>query len=343
MALPPEQLEQHLARQIAPLYVVHGDEELLVLEAGDRIRAAARGRGFDERMSFAVEGRFNWQEPLRALQGGSLFASRTLLELRLNTAKLSVDAANGLTALIAALHDDSLLLLSCPRLDKTALASAWCTAAAARGELVPIVEVDRRSLPRWIATRLARQGQTADDASLAFIAERVEGNLLAAHQEVIKLGLLCPPGKLALEQVRTAVLNVARYDVYQLSEAMLTGDVGRFARILEGLRQEGEAPLGLVWTLAEDLRATGAMQKELRQGGSAAAIAREWRLWGDRQRWVESASRRYSPRAVWNALSQMALVDRAGKGVADAEPWQALRQLPLILQGHSPALPPLRP
>lgn len=332
--LAPERLSQHLASGLAPAYVVHGDEDLLVLETVDRIRASARSRGFDERNSFTVEGRFNWQEPLRALQGGSLFSSRTLLEVRLGNGKLSAEAGNGLLALVDALHADSLLLLSAPRLDKTALNAAWFTRLAAQAQVLAMPSIDRKTLPRWIAERLALQGQSAESEALAFIAERVEGNLLAAHQEVIKLGLLCPAGSLSSEQVRMAVLNVARYDVYQLCEALLTGDVARYARILEGLRQEGEAPTLMVWVLAEDLRAVGAMQKEMRQGGNSGAVAREWRLWGERQRWVEGACRRFRPRAVWEALTLVALIDRAAKGVSSLDPWQALRQLPLTLNGQ---------
>lgn len=339
MMVELQQLETVLRQGPGQGWLVHGDEDLLVLESADAIRAAARQHGFDERHVFTVEGRFNWQEPLQALQGGSLFSSRTLLEVRLNAAKLTVDATNGLTALAQALHADSLLLLTAPRLDKTALQAGWVQAVRERRlHELAIPTIDRKALPAWIASRLARQDQSADSAALAFIAERVEGNLLAAHQEVLKLGLLCPPGKLAGEQVRMAVLNVARYDVFQLSEAMLTGDAARFVRILDGLRQEGESPGALTWVLADDLRAVGAWQKTAQQGGNTQGLVREWRLWGERQRWVEQASRRVRPRAVWNALCMVASADRALKGVSSLEPWQCLRQIPLVMQGA--ALPP---
>lgn len=340
MALSLESLPRHLAGgRLVRAYLVHGDEDLLVQESVDALRAAARAQGFDERNSFSVEGRFNWQEPLGALQGGSLFSSRTLLELRLNNGKLSADAATGLSNLVHALHEDSLLLLSAPRLDKTALAGAWYSALAACGEVLAVPAVERKALPRWIAERLGRQGQSAAAEALEFIAERVEGNLLAAHQEVIKLGLLCPPGALGGEQVRAAVLNVARYDAYQLSEALLTGDVTRYMRILEGLRQEGEAATLVLWVVAEDLRVVGALQKEMRQGGGIASLGREWRLWGERQRWVEGASRRFRPQAVWQALGVAAVIDRAAKGVSGQDPWQGLRQLPLILLGRAQPAP----
>lgn len=339
MKIELQDLEQALNGELGRAWLVHGDENLLLLEAADAIRAAARSRGFDERAVFSVEGRFNWQEPLMALQGGSLFSSRTLLEIRLNNGKLSAEVANGLLSLVQALHTDSLLLLTAPRLDKSAQQAAWRQALQElSARELAIATVERRQLPQWIAARLARQGQTADSASLAFIADRVEGNLLAAHQEVLKLGLLCPAGRLAAEQVRAAVLNVARYDVYQLSEAMLTADVARYIRILDGLQQEGEAAPVLIWILADDLRAVGALQKAAQQGGNTTVVAREWRLWGERQRWVEQATRRLRPRAVWNALTLVAAADRAVKGVSSLEPWQCLRQIPLVLQGG--ALPP---
>lgn len=334
MQLTMDRLMSHLAGSLGRVYLVHGDDELLVLETVDKIRAKARSTGFDERYSFTVEGRFNWQEPLQSLQGGSLFSSLTLLELKLNNPKLSAEAATGMVNLLKGLHSDSLLLVSAPKLDKTAMSSVWYSALAELGHVIAINTIDRNALPRWLAERLATQGQSADAESLTFIADRVEGNLLAAHQEIVKLGLLCPPGPLTQKQIHDAVLNVARFDVYQLSEALLTGDHSRYIRILEGIRQEGEAATLVVWILADDLRVIGALQKAQHQGGGLASLGREWRLWGDRQRWVEGASRRYRPRAVWDALNLVALVDRAAKGVYSQDPWLGLRQLPLVLSGQ---------
>lgn len=335
MQLNSDRLPAHLGGSLAQAYLVHGDDELLVLEAVDMIRAKARSSGFDERNSFTVEGRFNWLEPLQSLQGGSLFSSLTLLELRLTNPKLSADASSGLLALINALHRDSLLLISAPKLDKTALSSTWHSALNEVGQIMAIPTIERGVLPRWIGSRLAAQGQSAEAESLSFIADRVEGNLLAAHQEIVKLGLLCPPGLLSFAQVQAAVLNVARFDVYQLSEALLTGDHARYIRVLEGIRQEGEAATLVVWILADDLRVLGALQKAQHQGGGLSSLGREWRLWGERQRWVETASRRYKPRAVWDALSLIATIDRAAKGVYTQDPWLGLKQLPLVLKGSA--------
>lgn len=333
MQINLERLSAHLGGGLAGAYLVHGDDELLVLEAVDLIRAKARMSGFDERNAFTVEGRFNWQEPLLSLQGGSLFSSLTLLEIRLTNPKLSAEASAGLLSLVKSLHKESLLLISAPKLDKTALSSSWYVALNEFAQVVAIPTIERAALPRWIGSRLAGQGQSAEADSLGFIADRVEGNLLAAHQEIVKLGLLCPPGLLSFAQVQAAVLNVARFDVYQLSEALLTGDHARYIRVLEGIRQEGEAATLVVWILADDLRVLGALQKAQHQGGGLASLGREWRLWGDRQRWVEGASRRYKPRAVWDALSLVATIDRAAKGVHAQDPWLGLKQLPLVLAG----------
>lgn len=193
-----------------------------------------------------------------------------------------------------------------------------------------VFPVDRRALPLWIGARLARQKQRAAEDALAFVADCVEGNLLAAHQEIQKLGLLYPPGALSFEQVRDAVLDVARFDVAQLSEAMLAGDRGRLVRVLDGLAGEGEAPPRVLWVMAEDVRAVARVQQGLAAGRSAADLFRAHRVWGEaRQRLVAAAARRMGRAALDAALAQAAAVDRTIKGLAQGDPWDELLQLGL--------------
>jgi DNA polymerase-3 subunit delta len=325
-----DQLEAHLARALAPLYVVHGDEPLLAMEAADAIRAKARRDGYTEREVHLVERHYDWDRLAAAAAALSLFASRRLIELRIPSGKPGTDGAAAIAAYCAALQPDIVTLVTLPRLDRAGQNSAWFGALSAAGVVVNVFPVDRRTLPLWIGARLARQKQRAAEDALAFIADCVEGNLLAAHQEIQKLGLLHPPGDLAFEQVRDAVLDVARFEVSQLSEAMLSGDRARLARVLDGLAGEGEAPPRVLWVMSDDVRAVTRVQRGLAAGRNAADLFRESRVWGEaRQRLVAAAARRMARESLDAALAQAAAVDRTIKGLAKGDPWDELLQLGL--------------
>lgn len=325
-----DQLEAHLARALAPLYVVHGDEPLLAMEAADAIRAKARRDGYTEREVHLVERHYDWDRLAAAAAALSLFASRRLIELRIPSGKPGTDGAAAITAYCAALQPDIVTLVTLPRLDRAGQNSAWFGALSAAGVVVNVFPVERRALPLWIGARLARQKQRAAEDALAFVADCVEGNLLAAHQEIQKLGLLYPPGELAFEQVRDAVLDVARFEVSQLSEAMLSGDRARLARVLDGLAGEGEAPPRVLWVMSDDVRAVTRVQRGLAEGRNAADLFREYRVWGEaRQRLGAAAARRMAREALDAALAQAAAVDRTIKGLAKGDPWDELLQLGL--------------
>jgi DNA polymerase-3 subunit delta len=330
--LRADALEGHLARTLAPLYVIHGDEPLLALEAADAVRGRARAAGHSERVVLQAERHFDWSELAHATASLSLFGDRRLVELRIASGKPGTDGAQALVAFCARLPDDAVTIVSLPRLDRAAQSSAWFTALAAAGVIVNVFAVDRAELPRWIAARLARQQQRAAPDALAFIAECVEGNLLAAHQEIQKLGLLHPPGELAFEQVREAVLDVARYEVAQLSEAMLTGDRARLARVLDGLAGEGEAPPRVLWVMSEDVRTLVRLQQGLAAGRQASEVLREARVFNEgRQRLLARAAKRCAPEAVRKALWQCAQIDRLAKGLGKGDVWDELLQLGLVL------------
>ena len=325
-----DQLDTHLARALAPLYVVHGDEPLLAMEAADAIRAKARADGYAEREVHLVERNYDWGRLAASAAALSLFASRRLIELRIPSGKPGTDGAAAITAYCAALQPDIVTLVTLPRLDRAGQNSAWFGALSGAGVVVNVFPVERRALPLWIGARLARQKQRAAEDALAFIADCVEGNLLAAHQEIQKLGLLYPPGDLAFEQVRNAVLDVARFEVSQLSEAMLSGDRARLARVLDGLAGEGEAPPRVLWVMSDDVRAVTRVQRGLAEGRNAADLFREYRVWGEaRQRLVAAAARRMAREALDAALAQAAAVDRTIKGLVKGDPWDELLQLGL--------------
>jgi DNA polymerase-3 subunit delta len=320
--LRAEQLEGHLAKSLAGVYAIHGDEPLLALEAADAVRAAARKRGFAERVVLEPARGFDWSEFTHAAHSLSLFAEKKIVELRLPSGKPGTQGGEAIAGYCAQPAADLLLLVSLPRVDRAAQGSTWFGALGRAGVMVDVWPVERARLPAWIAERLARQRQSAPREVLEFLAERVEGNLLAAHQEVRKLSLASGEGELTLAVVNDAVSNVARYDPHVAAEALLAGDLERYARVIEGLRGEGEAPPFVLFALSSALFALKSGERVFNRRVQAA---------------VEAAARRYAPARVEQALSHAAAIDRAIKGVGAGEPWQEFIKLGLKLAHGSKA------
>jgi DNA polymerase-3 subunit delta len=341
MQVRADQLPGLLQKGLKPLYLVHGDEPLLAQEAGDLIRAAARAAGFEERKVFTVSGaHFDWSGLIGASQEMSLFAQRQLIEIRIPSGKPGKEGSEALQRYVEHLSDDVLTLVHCPRLDGQQMKSAWFGALDRAGVNVRVEAVPRQALPAWIAQRLARQQQRVKDGeegqrTLAFFADCVEGNLLAAHQEIQKLGLLYPEGELGFEQVEAAVLNVARYDVFKLGEAVLAGRVARALRMLEGLRAEGEAPVLVHWTLAEDIRALKRVHDAVAGGQPLPLALREARVWGLREKLFERAVPLLTPLTLDALLRAASICDGLVKGLRHpdwpADAWDGLRALMLML------------
>jgi DNA polymerase-3 subunit delta len=263
----------------------------------------------------------------------SLFGDKKLIELRIPSGKPGKDGGAALQAYVKDLGPDNLTLITLPKLDWQTQKAAWVAALQQGAVYIDIPAIERSALPGWIASRLAAQGQSADRASLDFIADRVEGNLLAAHQEIQKLGLLHAPGKLTPGQVQDAVLNVARYDVFKLSEAMLAGDPARLIRMLEGLQGEGEALPLVLWAVSEEIRTLLKLKAAMAQGRPLPALLKEYRIWGPRERMMEPALRRVSLATLEAALQQAAQVDKMVKGLRAkafaGDAWDAMLQLAL--------------
>jgi len=335
MQLRAEQLEAQLSRSVASVYVIHGDEPLLALEAADAIRASARRQGCDEREVFSVERGFDWSELAQAGASQSLFGGRKIIELRIPSGKPGTQGAAAIHTYCERLGKENVTLVSLPRLRKDEQNSRWFLALAGAGVVVDIYPVERARLPEWIGARLARQGQRASPEALGFIADRVEGNLLAAFQEVQKLALLLPKGELSAEQVSGAVANVARYDAYDCSAALLAGNLARYVRVLDGLRSEGESPVFILWALAEELRALARIQQGMQAGRALDQLLRENRVWGERQGLMKTALKRHARAAIERALVHAARIDRASKGAGPGEPWDEFIQLGLELLNES--------
>ncbi|MCW5651351.1 MAG: DNA polymerase III subunit delta [Ramlibacter sp.] len=343
MQLAAAQLSAHLQRGLKPLYTLHGDEPLLIQEAADAIRAKAREQGYTERTVHTVAGaHFDWSEVLAASGSLSLFADRQIVEIRIPSGKPGKEGSPALQQLAEASqgNDGTLTLVVLPRLDKMTRGGAWFGALDSFGVTVQIDTVQRSALPQWIAQRLSLQGQRVaggdeGQRTLQFFADRVEGNLLAAHQEIQKLALLYPQGELGWTQVESAVLNVARYDVFKLSEAVLGGQTARVQRMLDGLQAEGEAEVLVHYTLAEDIRALKRVKDSLAEGRPLPVALREQRIWGVRERLFERVLPRLAPVAIDNLLHSAHVVDGIVKGLKTpdwpTEGWQALQRLALQL------------
>ncbi|MGJ7485761.1 DNA polymerase III subunit delta [Variovorax sp. LT2P21] len=343
MQLAAAQLQAHLGKGLRALYTIHGDEPLLAQEAADAIRAAARTQGYTERSSYTVAGaHFDWSAVLAAGGSLSLFADKQIVEIRVPSGKPGKDGSAALQHIAegAAGNDSTLTLVLLPRLDRATRTGAWFTALENNGVSLQVDPVERAALPPWIAQRLALQGQRVKGGeegqrTLQFFADRVEGNLLAAHQEIQKLALLHPAGELGWEQVEAAVNNVARYDVFKLSEAVLAGNPVRVARMLDGLRAEGEAEVLVHYTLAEDIRALKRVRDAMNAGRPLPMALRENRIWGAKEQAFERVLPRLDDRALARLLKAAHTVDGIVKGLKQpdwpASGWQALQRLALML------------
>ena len=335
MQLKLDALTAHLQGNfLAPLYILHGDEPLLLIEASDLLRQAARARGYAQRKILLVERNFCWSELFSAAQSQSLFDGQPLIDLRIPSGKPGKEGGQALQDYVVQqvrtktqhtsvqYHSDIFTLITLPRMDMASQKSAWFSALEQAGVVIKIDKVERAQLPQWLVQRLSKQGQAfepglAGKQAMQFLVERVEGNLLAAHQEIQKLGLLYPHGTLSLSQIQEAVLNVARYDVFKLSEAMFEGDVPRLVRMLEGLRGEGTAAVLVLWALVEEIRLLCKLRQGVDEGRSLSTLMREHRVWGLRERLLPQALQRLNKETLSAALTLAAQLDRQAKGLRD--------------------------
>jgi DNA polymerase-3 subunit delta len=341
MKLRGEQLDGALKRALSPIWLVSGDEPLLTDEAAAQIRSAARAQGFAERQSWQAETGFNWREWLAGFDSLSLFSNQRLVELRLPTGKPGIEGGKTLEAWAANPPADTVLLITAPRLDKASLSTKWATAIERAGILVQTAPPPLERLPEWIGERLARHQLKAEHDTLAWLAARVEGNLLAAHQEIEKLSLMAPqrqPGKsvlLTLPTVRSAVADVARYDVGDISDAFLKADAARFCRVLDGLRNEGEALVLVLTVLGNEVRTLYRIHAGLAQGQRMFELMQKARVWDSRQPLVERALKRAGPDKLAWAMRMLSRLDRASKGLLREDAWDELKQLGLVLMNRA--------
>lgn len=333
MKLSGDNLAASLTRQLQTIYLVSGDEPLLVNEAADAIRAAARKQGFEERELHVVERGFDWQGLLADSRAMSLFAQRKIIEIRMANAAPGEQGAGAIVELAEQPSPDNLVLIIAARLDGRTQGSRWVSAVEKRGVLVQVWPIDLPRLPAWIRERLGRHKLQADAAAAALLAERVEGNLLAAHQEIEKLALLLPPGPVTAETVVDAVADSARFDVLQLGEAAMRGQTARALRILEGLRGEDVEPTLVLWAVNKDLQWIARARSLMRRGQSAESAMNALYVWRPRQAAMAQALGRMNRHTLRNLILDAERVDRSIKGVVKADPWLELERLVARLAG----------
>lgn len=319
MKLTPDNLDAHLGKQLAPAYLVSGDEPLLVSEAADAIRARARAMGFEERETHFIERAADWSDVRSSANTLSLFAQRRLVEVRLGSGKPGVAGGAALTALLEAKDPDRLLLILSPKLDRDAQSAAWVRAAEANGAWVQAWPVGPDRMASWLRSRCMKLKLAVPDAALEILAERTEGNLLAANQELEKLRLMVRDEKVTTEEVLASVADSARFDVFQLGEAALSGDAARTLRMLYGLQGEGVEPTLALWSLNKAARDIWAASSPLAQSRP--------RAWGRQSAALDKAVRRSSQLRFGRMAARAARADRMIKGRLSGNAWDELALL----------------
>jgi DNA polymerase-3 subunit delta len=331
--LRPEQLEVTLAKGLAPVYLVSGEEPLLIQEACDSIRQAARKSGFGERELYHADASFDWNQVLASANSLSLFAEQKIIEVRLPSGKPGDKGGKALQEYASSPAPDNLLLLVTGKLDKSAQNTKWFKAIDNAGVHITVWPIGPAQLPRWIGQRLQQAGLRADSGAIDLLAARVEGNLLAAAQEIEKLKLLAPDKLVSAELMASVVADSARYDVFGLVDKALHGDARSAVRTLQGLKAEGTDAIAVLWALTREVRSLVQIAQSLAQGKAFAWAAKQAGVWDKRQPLMQGALRRFKPAQLQQLLRKANGIDKAIKGMRKAEPWDELLELTLNLAG----------
>ncbi len=338
MKISARQLTAHLSAGPRVLYLVSGDEPLLVDEVADAIRGSARESGCDEREVHSAERGFDWEQLRASLNNLSLFSSRQLVELRLPTGKPGDQGSKQLVAIAENPPADKILMIITPKLSAAAARSKWVTRLEKAGVWINVRAPDRDALPAWLSARLKKAGLACEPEALQLLAGRVEGNLLAAKQEIDKLVLLAENSRVDVSTVQAAVADGARFDVFQLADAALAGDPARTARILEHLEQEAVAAPLVLWSLVREITVIAELAQRLERGEAPGRAMSAAGVWRSREALVGRAVKRVGSEGARKLLVQAACVDRIVKGARPGRPWPALLELGLALAAGAVAV-----
>lgn len=342
MKIKPEQLSRTLASNNLPLYWLSGDEPLLMQEAADLIRGQYRENGYAEREILNVDKNFDWGQFLQSTGNLSLFAEKKIIELRLSSAKWEDAGKKAIQHYLSELNPDYLILISGPKLDAATLKTKWFTEIEKHGAFAQIWPIKREELSAWLEQRLLREGIQADSEAVHLLVDKVEGNLLAAMQEIEKLKLLAADSseniiRLDAKTVMQVVADSSRYNAYQLIDAALLGDVSRAQKMLAGLKSEGIYPLIILNAICRELRTLLPMLEKKREGQGVNAIIQSARVWYNRKQAVTAALARLDTQSVWKLLDHSRRIDQSIKGLSKANPWLELSLLLLQLSGAKPS------
>jgi DNA polymerase-3 subunit delta len=330
MALRPEQLAAKLQRGLEPVYLIGGDEPLLLQECCDQIREAARVQGFVEREILTSERGFDWSE-LQQAAAPSLFASQKIIDLRIRTGKPGREGAKVLSEWAEAPDPNIILLVSCEQWDAGSRKSKWAAKLEKAGLRVDIWPIKAQELPRWLEQRMLQHGMQPEPEVVRILADRLEGNLLAARQEIDRLALLKGAGVVSVDDVMKVVADSSRFDAFGLAENMLAGNLRESLRVAAGLRRMDTPVPMLLGALLRELKTTEAFRFAMRSGEQESMVFRRLNVWHNKQHTVRSAARRLNTRQFFNAFRQLSLIDRQSKGQAAGDPWRSLDHLLLQL------------
>ena len=331
MKVPFRQLDSHLNRTLAKVYLVAGDEPLLVDEALEQIRAAAMRAGFTSRELHTAERSFKWADLLAGADNLSLFAQRKIVEIRLATPKPGNEGSDTIAALCERDDPDTLVIVAVGEKLGQAGKSSWVKAIEQHGSVVEVWPIERGELPRWIQQRAAAQKLKLTQAAAQSLAERVEGNLLAADQEIKRLALAAGDREVDEAEVLEFVANSSRFDIFALADAVLAGETGRTFKILSGLRAEGVHPVQISWVLNRDISLLARLEYAARHGDNLEGLMLRSGVWQRRQPLVRKALSKFKAPRLKALLAEAARVDAALKGVFPAEPWTTLTDLLVAL------------
>lgn len=338
MRIKPEQLSRTLSSNDLPLYWLSGDEPLLMIEAADLIRSEYRKKGYTEREVLNVDKSFDWGQFFQSTGNLSLFAEKKIIELRLASAKLDDAGKKAIQHYLGEINPDYLLLLSGPKLDAATLKTKWFTEIEKHGAFLQIWPINRENLSPWLEQRLLREGIQADSEAVHLLVDKVEGNLLAAMQEIEKLKLLADEAsgntiRLDAKTVMQVVADSSRYNVYQLIDAALLGDTARAQKMLAGLKSEAIFPLIILSAICRELRMLLPMLEKKQEGQGINAIIQSGRVWFNRKQAVAAALSRLDTDGIWKLLDHSRVIDQSIKGMSTANPWDELSLLVLQLSG----------
>ncbi len=339
MKIRPEQLDSHLKKSLASTYLISGEEPLLAQESADAVRKKAREKGFSERQLFHAEGNFDWSQIYNQANSMSLFAEKKIIEIRIASGKPGDKGSKAICELCADCNPDTLLLIIVPKLDRSSQKSKWVKALESTGAHIQVWPVNAQQLPRWIQQRLLQSNIRANSQAAEILADRVEGNLLAAVQEIEKLKLLCKDGQVDAEIMSSAVADSARYNLFAFIDSILTGDAQSAAKSLRGLQNEGTDAIPILWAITRELRVLIDVSDAIAGGQQRDHALKSAGIWEKRIPLFRNALARCSSAHLRMLLYQAAAIDRGIKGVRQADVWDEMVTLTLSFAGHQTLQP----